>query len=36
VEADVRTQAEAAGVDRAVPRSRMAREGVALVEGLAA
>jgi len=36
VEADVRGQAEAAGLDRVVPRSRMAREGAALVEGLAA
>ena len=27
VEADVRTAAEAAGLDRVVPRSRMAREG---------
>jgi hypothetical protein len=35
VEADVRAQAEAAGVDRVVPRSRMAREAGALVEGLA-
>ena len=36
VEAGVRAQAEAAGVDRAVPRSRMAREGATLVEDLAA
>jgi hypothetical protein len=35
VEADVRAQAEAAGLDRVVPRSRMAREAAALVEGLA-
>jgi hypothetical protein len=35
VEADVRAQAEAAGLDRVVPRSRMAREAGALVEGLA-
>ena len=35
VEVDVRTRAEAAGVDRVVPRSRMARETVALVEGMA-
>ena len=32
VEVDVRRKAEAAGVDRVVPRSRMARETVALVE----
>ena len=32
VEADVRAQAEQAGFDLVVPRSRMAREGVALVE----
>ncbi len=32
VEQDVRTAAEAAGFDRVVPRSRMAREPVALVE----
>jgi hypothetical protein len=31
VEADVRAQAEQAGVDLVVPRSRMAREGAALV-----
>lgn len=34
VEADVRARAEAAGVELVVPRSRMAREGVALVERL--
>jgi hypothetical protein len=34
VEADVRVQAETAGFDQVVPRSRMAREGVALVERL--
>jgi len=34
VEADVRAAAEAAGLDRVVPRSRMAREGTALVEAL--
>jgi hypothetical protein len=34
VEADVRAQAEEAGFDLVVPRSRMAREGVALVERL--
>ncbi len=34
VEADVRARAEAAGVHRIVPRSRMAREGAALVEGM--
>jgi hypothetical protein len=32
VEADVRSRAEAAGFDLVVPRSRMAREGAALVE----
>ncbi|HET6867022.1 MAG TPA: hypothetical protein VFH80_13970 [Solirubrobacteraceae bacterium] len=31
VEADVRAQAEQAGFDLVIPRSRMAREGVALV-----
>jgi hypothetical protein len=31
VEADVRAQAEQAGFDLVVPRSRMAREGAALV-----
>jgi hypothetical protein len=36
VEADVRERAQAAGIDRVVPRSRMAREAAALVEGLAA
>jgi hypothetical protein len=35
VEVDVRSRAEAAGVDRVVPRSRMARETAALVEGMA-
>jgi hypothetical protein len=34
VEADVRALAERAGVDLVVPRSRMAREGPALVHGL--
>jgi hypothetical protein len=34
VEADVRAAAEAAGFDLVVPRSRMAREGPALVERL--
>jgi hypothetical protein len=34
VEADVRRRAEAAGVDRVVPRSRMAREPAALTEAL--
>jgi hypothetical protein len=34
VEANVRTQAEAAGFDLIVPRSRMAREGAALVARL--
>jgi hypothetical protein len=32
VEADVRTRAEEAGFELVVPRSRMAREGAALVE----
>jgi hypothetical protein len=36
VETDVRMLAEAAGVDLVVPRSRMAREGPALVERLLA
>jgi hypothetical protein len=36
VESDVRTQAEAAGFELVVPRSRMAREGAALVERLIA
>jgi hypothetical protein len=36
VEADVRASAEAAGFDLVVPRSRMAREGGALVERLMA
>jgi hypothetical protein len=34
VEADVRERAEAAGYDLVVPRSRMAREGAALVARL--
>jgi hypothetical protein len=34
VEADVRQQAEAAGFDMVVPRSRMAREGASLVTRL--
>ena len=34
VEQDVRRRAEEAGITRVVPRSRMAREGAALVEGL--
>jgi non-ribosomal peptide synthetase component E (peptide arylation enzyme) len=36
VEADVRAQAERAGFDLVVPRSRMAREGGALVDRLLA
>ena len=36
VEQDVRRAAEAAGVTKVVPRSRMAREGAALVEALLA
>ena len=36
VEADVRTRAEEAGFDLVVPRSRMAREGGALVNRLVA
>jgi hypothetical protein len=36
VEHDVRGRAEAAGFDLVVPRSRMAREGAALVDRLAA
>ena len=36
VEAHTKARAEAAGVDLAVPRSRMAREGAALVERLLA
>jgi hypothetical protein len=36
VEADVRRHAEEAGFDLVVPRSRMAREGPALVARLAA
>jgi hypothetical protein len=34
VEQEVRRLAEAAGVDRVVPRSRMAREGAQLVEAM--
>ncbi len=34
VEAEVRDHAQAAGIDLVVPRSRMAREGPALVERL--
>jgi hypothetical protein len=34
VEQDVRRRAEAAGADRVVPRSRMARDAAALVESL--
>jgi hypothetical protein len=34
VEQDVRHAAEQAGITRVVPRSRMAREGATLVEGL--
>ena len=34
VEQDVRRRAEAAGIDRVVPRSRMAREAAAHVESL--
>lgn len=34
VEQDVRRSAEEAGVERVVPRSRMAREAAALVEGM--
>ena len=34
VEQDVRAQAEQAGFDLVVPRSRMAREGASLVSGL--
>jgi hypothetical protein len=34
VEQDVRQAADAAGVTKVVPRSRMAREGAALVDGL--
>jgi hypothetical protein len=34
VEADVRAEAEAAGIELVVPRSRMAREGGALVDRL--
>jgi CheY-like chemotaxis protein len=36
VDADTKRRAEAAGFDLVVPRSRMAREGPALVERLAA
>jgi hypothetical protein len=34
VEQDVRRRAQAAGIDRVVPRSRMAREAAELVEGV--
>jgi hypothetical protein len=34
VEADVRSRAERAGFDLVIPRSRMAREGAALVTRL--
>jgi hypothetical protein len=34
VEQEVREAAEAAGVTKVVPRSRMAREGATLVEGM--
>jgi hypothetical protein len=34
VEQDVRRRAEAAGIERVVPRSRMARDAAALVESL--
>jgi hypothetical protein len=34
VEQDVRRKAEEAGVDRVVPRSRMAREAASLVAGM--
>jgi hypothetical protein len=34
VEADVRTRAEQAGFDLVIPRSRMAREGAALISRL--
>lgn len=34
VEAQARAQARAAGIELVVPRSRMAREGAALVDGL--
>jgi hypothetical protein len=34
VQVEVRARAEAAGFDLVVPRSRMSREGSALVEGL--
>lgn len=36
VEQEVRRRAEEAGIERVVPRSRMAREAAALVEGLLA
>ncbi|MEA2347253.1 MAG: hypothetical protein QOG62_1040 [Thermoleophilaceae bacterium] len=36
VDQDTRTRAQAAGFDRVVPRSRMAREAAALVAALAA
>ena len=35
VDVETKKRAEAAGFDRVVPRSRMAREGPALVEALA-
>ena len=35
VDAEMRDRAEAVGMDLVVPRSRMAREGAALVDGLA-
>ena len=34
VEQDVRRRAEEAGIERVVPRSRMAREAAALVDGI--
>jgi hypothetical protein len=34
VEQDVRRRAEAAGIERVVPRSRMAREAAALVDSM--
>lgn len=36
VESDVRDRAQAAGLDLVIPRSRMAREGAALVDKLSA
>jgi hypothetical protein len=36
VEQDVRRKAEEAGIDRVVPRSRMAREAAALVDSMLA